>query len=336
MKKILYAFVLALIINFVSTPNTDISAQEIPELHALILQGDVYLGASKTSELDGKMLDAKIDGNIVASIEIGELLTGRFSGFEIGPDIPNEGKTISFYVGNEVASQTIPFGPTTPSGEYCKGCTWTLPISININLYFSNFPQPTPTPAPLSANPSFITGQVIFGSSITPPSSVNELVAKYNDEIIGIGTIEDGVFSITIDPGTEDYIGKEITFISAGYKAKTNYIFQEDDFITEFKLFFPEFVPTPTPTIAPVATIPTSTPEPTRTPTPLPEPTATYTATPTPTPIALTTSQNESSIILEDSDSGGCNSRGGGAASLSLIILSAAPLYILNRRRRNN
>ena len=28
---------------------------------------------------------------------------------------------------------------------------------------------------------------------------------------------------------------------------------------------------------------------------------------------------------LEDSDTGGCNSRGGGAASLSLIVLSAAP-----------
>ena len=43
----------------------------------------------------------------------------------------------------------------------------------------------------------------------------------------------------------------------------------------------------------------------------------------------------DSQIILEDSDSGGCNSRGGGAASLSLIVLSAVPLYVLNRRRKN-
>ena len=105
--------------------------------------------------------------------------------------------------------------------------------------------------------------------------------------------------------------------------------------------FFPQYIPpTPTPTALPVATavpLPTSTPEPTRTPTPIPPPTATYTATPTPTAIAFTTSgDSDSQIILEDSDTGGCNSRGGGAASLSLIVLSAAPLYLLNRRKRKS
>ena len=56
--------------------------------------------------------------------------------------------------------------------------------------------------------------------------------------------------------------------------------------------------------------------------------------TATPTPIVFQSSMDSDTIIAEDG-SGGCNSRGGGAASLSLIILSAAPLYILNRRRRN-
>ena len=45
--------------------------------------------------------------------------------------------------------------------------------------------------------------------------------------------------------------------------------------------------------------------------------------------------EEDSDTIIAEDGSGGCNSRGGEAASLSLIILSAAPLYILNRRRRN-
>ena len=132
----------------------------------------------------------------------------------------------------------------------------------------------------------------------------------------------------------ENYLGKLVTFKISDYESKTTYIFEDDQFVTDFKLFFPEYIPpTATPTPVPLATpIPTftPTPEPTRTPTPVPEPTPTYTPTPTPTPIAINTSGD---ILTEDSD-GGCNSRGGGPASVSLILLSLVPAYVLNRKRR--
>ena len=73
------------------------------------------------------------------------------------------------------------------------------------------------------------------------------------------------------------------------------------DFKTDFKLFFPQYIP-PTPTA-------------------------------TPTPIVVSTS---SDLIMDNSDGsdGGCNSRGGGPASVGLIILSLAPVYLLNRKRK--
>tara|TARA_Y100000817_G_scaffold235769_1_gene188001 strand:- start:203 stop:1249 length:1047 start_codon:yes stop_codon:yes gene_type:complete len=348
MNKIKKIYIVGLLILGVSLfniePPSTLEAQDIPELHMLIFQGDVFLPAStsKTSSLDGFQLDAKINGDIVASVNIGDNLTGRYSGLEIGPNLDLEGENITFWVGDQQAVQVAIFGPLTPSGSYCKGCTWSLPISRVLNLNFSSFPQPTPTPAPASVLPTFLTGSIIFGSVLSAPDGVNTMQAYIGDELVGIGEVSGATFSITIDPGTEVYVGKKVTFVIEGYESKTDYIFQEDEFKTDIKLFFPQYIPpTSTPTPMPAATaIPeaTSTPEPTRTPTPVPQPTATYTATPTPTPIVLSTSSgsSDSQIILEDSDTGGCNSRGGGAASLSLIVLSAAPLYLLNRRKRKS
>jgi len=342
---IFYLAIIALIFNPINNSAYDqIQAQDIPELHMLVLQGDIILGDTtnvKSSALDGYILYAKIGDTILGSTEIGKDLSGRYSGLEVGPNIPLEGQTIKFWVGAESSLETVIFGPLTPYGEYCPGCTWSLPISKTQNLHFRQIPLPTPTPAPASVQPSFLTGTVIFGSVLSAPEGVSTIQAFIDDELIGIGEVSGSNFSITIDPGTELYLGKNVTFFIGEYESKTSYSFVENDFLTDFKLFFPQYIPpTPTPTALPTATaipLPTSTPEPTRTPTPIPQPTATYTATPTPTAIAFTTSGNsDSQIILEDSDTGGCNSRGGGAASLSLIVLSAAPLYLLNRRKRKS
>ena len=340
-KIIFFSFISLISLIMISDKN--IEAQDIPELHMLVVQGDVILGTSnlKTSSLDGYLLEAKIDNKLVASVEIGVNITGRYSGLEIGPHEDLEGKTITFSIGDEIAMNTAIFGPLTPSGEYCRGCTWSLPISRTINLNFNQIPLPTPTPAPASVQPSFLTGTVIFGSVLSAPEGERVIYAYIGNEIIGVGEVKEANFSITLDPGNENYLGKSVTFKISDYESKTTYIFEEDQFLTDYKLFFPEYIPpTATPIPAPVATaVPTAmpTPEPTRTPTPIPQPTATYTATPTPTPIAFSTSSNtDSQIILEDSDTGGCNSRGGGAASLSLIVLSAAPLYLLNRRKRKS
>ena len=339
-------FVLTVLSVFLSIPliNVDeqINAQDIPELHMIILQGDISISGAQNPSIDSLTLTAKIDDKIVGSVVIGEnTASSRYVALEIGPDDELEGKNIDFYIGNQKANEQIPFGPTTPSGTYCKGCSWVLPISLNQNLSFNSFPEPTPTPVPASAPPAFITGNVIFGSVLSAPVELTTVEAYIEGKLVGKGSVMGPTFSITIDPGTVEYTGKLVTFKIGGTDSKTSYTFVPDDFITDYKLFFPEYI-VPTPTIAvPTATaipLPTSTPEPTRTPTPVPLPTATYTATPTPTPIVLSTrsDSSDSQIILEDSDTGGCNSRGGGAASLSLIVLSAAPLYLLNRRRRKS
>jgi hypothetical protein len=347
MNKInkLFVFVVTALLLSINTFNIDqsVKAQDIPELHMLVLQGDITVSGISDSNIDGLILTAKINGTDVGSVEIAKsTASSRYIGLEIGPNENLEGQNIDLWIGNQKANETLPFGPTTPSGTYCKGCSWVLPISKTLNLSFNQFPLATPTPVPASAAPAFLTGNVIFGSVLSAPAELTKMEAYIDGELVGNGSVMGPTFSITIDPGNVNYIGKTVIFTIAGTQSKTTYNFEADDFITDFKLFFPEYIPpTPTPAPAPTATqVPeaTSTPEPTRTPTPVPQPTATYTATPTPTPIVLSTSSvsSESQIILEDSDTGGCNSRGGGAASLSLIVLSAAPLYLLNRRRRKS
>jgi hypothetical protein len=336
-KLLLFTLTVLFISASVFITNKDSYAQDIPELHMLVLQGDIFVSGSQNSDLDGLMLTAKIDGTIVGSTEISNLTaTSRYVALEIGPNAELEGKDIQFSIGNQVAVESLPFGPTTPSGTYCKGCSWVLPLSKTLDLNFNAFPVATPTPVPAFAPPAFLTGNVIFGSILSAPAELTEIEAYINSELIGKGTVNGPDFSITIDPGTVEYTGKEVIFKIAGTASKTTYIFNPDDFKTDFKLFFPEYIP-PTPIPAPVAVaaIPTATavPEPTRTPTPIPEPTATYTPTPTPTPIVFTSS-NENVMISEESTDGGCNSRGGGPASLGLLMLSMAPLYLINRSRK--
>lgn len=311
-------------------------AQDIPELHMLVLQGNVYVNGSVGTSLDGYTLVAKVGQTQIGSVKIGSNLSGRYSGFEIGPNVSLEGETVKFYIGNELAAETTIFGPLSPSQVYCSGCTWSLPISRTVDLSFSAFPQATPTPVPAQAAPAFLTGDLIFGSSLSVPSELTVIEAIMDGQVVGKGEVIDSKFSITIDPGNETFINRPVSFRIGTYIGKTTYNFLPDDFITDYKLFFPEYIPptaTPTPTPVPTAVvIPTftPTPEPTRTATPAPEPTATYTPTPTPTPIVIQSS--DGSFVSEDT--GGCNSRGGGPASVGLILLSLAPVYLLNRKRK--
>jgi len=338
--KLLFIFVIALVLSFsISSDDQIIEAQDIPELHMLILQGDIFVSGNTNAQLDGLELTAKIDGNKVGSVNIAEgTASSRYVALEIGPDDSLEGKVIEFWIGNQKANETTPFGPRTPSGTYCKGCSWVLPLSFTLNLNFNSFPQPTPTPVPATSPPAFITGNVIFGSVLSAPDQLTEIKAFINGELVGLGTVKGPDFSITIDPGTVEYEGKEVIFEIGGTQSKTNYIFTGDDFLTGYKLFFPEYIPpAPTATPVPLATTiptPTATPEPTRTPTPVPEPTPTYTPTPTPTPIVITSSTNSGELISSESSEGGCNSRGGGPASVGLILLSLAPAYVINRSRK--
>ena len=322
-----------------SSTNDKLYAQDIPELRMIVYQGDIMMTGSfaRTSSMDGLLLHAKVDDTIVGSVRIGENLSGRFSGLEVGPNIDLEGSTLTFWIGNQKSLETDILGPLTASGQYCRGCTWSLPLSRSINLHFDKVPEPTPTPAPASVEPSFLTGTLIFGSVLSSPEGVSTIDAYIGEELIGTGSVNGSDFSITLDPGNESYLSKTVTFVIAGYESKTKYTFVAEDFKTDFKLFFPQYIPpTPTATPTPLATaVPTAipTPEPTRTATPVPEPTPTYTPTATPTPIVVSTS---SDLIMDNSDGsdGGCNSRGGGPASVGLLVLSLAPAYIISRKRK--
>ena len=69
-------------------------------------------------------------------------------------------------------------------------------------------------------------------------------------KLVGKGIVNGGSFSITIDPGDVTYVGKPIVFKIAGFSSKTTYSFLPDDFQTDYKLFFPEYIaPTPVPVI---------------------------------------------------------------------------------------
>tara|TARA_Y100000768_G_scaffold386351_1_gene374555 strand:+ start:83 stop:1117 length:1035 start_codon:yes stop_codon:yes gene_type:complete len=338
-NKLLIFIVTALLLSFsLFTPDNEAVAQDIPELHMLVFQGDIFISGIQNSDIDGLTLEAKIGSTVLGSIEVAKSTTSsRYVSLEVGPNENLEGQDITFWIGNQKAEQSVPFGPTTPSGTYCKGCSWVLPLSKTLDLNFSSFPVATPTPVPASAAPAFLTGNVIFGSVLSAPEELTDLQAYIGDLLVGSGSVSGPNFSITIDPGTVEYIGKEVTFKIAGTDSKTTYIFQEDDFQTTFKLFFPEYIP-PQPTATPIPANPTATPlpDPTRTPTPVPDPTPTYTPTPTPTPVILTSNSQSSQndILAADSPDGGCNSRGGGPASVGLIILSLAPAYLLNRSRK--
>ena len=336
----LYVFSLFFLGIHIVQPVQSVEAQEIPELHMLVVSGDVFLEGNsiKTDSLDGYNLIAKVGDVTLGTIAIGNVVTGRFSGLQIGPDIPSEGKNIEFWIGNQKATETIVFGQTTASGAYCGGCSWALPIVRTLDLTFQKVPDPTPTPTPDEAGPHFISGKLIFGSNPNAPDGYETIIAKIDDESIGSGTVTGGNFTITADPGTVEYIGKDMIFHIGEYISQTKIKFEADGFKEGKTLFFPAFIPTatPTPTALPPTVTPTptplptatSTPQPTRTATPVAQPTATYTATPTPTAIAavVTTSSSESS--------GGCNSRGGGPASVGLLLLSLTPLYLLRQKRK--
>ena len=337
----LYVFSLLILGIHIVEPVQSVEAQEIPELHMLVVSGNIFLEGNsiKTDSLDGYKVEARVGDVILGTIVIGNVVSGRFSGLQIGPNIALEGNNIEFWIGNQKATETLIFGQTTASGVYCSGCSWALPIVKTLDLTFQKIPEATPTPTPDDAGPHFISGKLIFGSNPSAPDGYGTIIAKIDGEPIGAGTVTGGNYTITSDPGTVEYIGKDMIFHIGEYISQTKIKFEADGFQEAKTLFFPAFIPTatPTPTAVPPTVTPTptplptatSTPQPTRTATPVAQPTATYTATPTPTAIAALSSATTSS-----ESSGGCNSRGGGPASVGLLLLSLTPLYLLRQKRK--
>ena len=87
-----------------------------------------------------------------------------------------------------------------------------MPIVRTLDLTFQKVPDPTPTPTPDDAGPHFISGKLIFGSNPNAPDGYGTIIAKIDDESIGAGTVTVGNYTITADPGTVEYIVKDMIF----------------------------------------------------------------------------------------------------------------------------
>lgn len=129
-KFILFVLTVLLFSGSVFYSENEASAQDIPELHMIVAQGDIAISGTANSDIDGLLLYAKIGNNILGSVEISKNTTSsRYVSLEIGPNDSLEGEIVEFWIGNQKALETIPFGPTTPSGTYWQSTSSSQSLS---------------------------------------------------------------------------------------------------------------------------------------------------------------------------------------------------------------
>ncbi len=310
------------------------SAQGLPELRSVIYQGNVTINGVPSP--DGFELTAKIRntaGEVIYTSSpaiVGRTISSRYTTLVIGPFKAGEGRTIEFWLDDQVISTTVSVFAPTLNGQICLGCPWTLPILRSLNLDFPAVPVSTPTPAPTATPtevvllPSLYSGQILAGSSIPPNGTA--IYAKVGDYTSPFSTIEGGRYQVVVNPMDESYLDVPVFFFIGNLRAVQSDSFVGNEFLNDFNLIFPELPPTPTPTPEPTAT-----PEPTRTPTPTPSPTPTATPTVTPTAISDVTPTVEPTPT--DEGSGGSCNAAGGPASTGMIGIFLLPFALFAGRR---
>ena len=231
---------------------------------------------------------------------------------------------------------------------------WNL--SVIQDLHFSDMPVATPTPTPIPPTltptpviiqPSFISGEIVSGSSGDYAGAGLKLYAVINDYTSETVEIEEGLYKIVIDPKYDYYIGEEIEFILEGIKALTTHRFVAGEFNKEVNLIFPSIPATPvppTPTSIPPTPKP-SVPEPTRTPVPavIDKIIVEVTSTPTPTPLPVKeekmpepTSETQSIAMEEEINGGGAcgaNIDPNAPVSSGHIAMLLTPLLFIGFRK---
>ena len=70
----------------------------------------------------------------------------------------------------------------------------------------------------------------VGASNPNAPDGYETIIAKIDDESIGSGTVTGGNFTITADPGTVEYIGKDMIFHIGEYISQTKIKFESDGF----------------------------------------------------------------------------------------------------------
>ena len=317
----------------------------------IVFQGNVFISGKRISEYetditDGITLIAR-SGDIEITTEVGKVTPGRYH-LQIGPNV-KLGSVFEIWLENQVkAEETFNF-------ESDKDGKWNL--STIQDLHFSEMPiatptptpvPPTPTPTPVIVQPSFLSGEIVSGSSGEYGGAGLKLYAvidDYKSETVETG---DGRYKIVLDPKYDYYEGKIIEFILEGIKALTTYKFVAGEFNKDANLIFPNIPPTPTaipPTPVPPTPAP-SVPEPTRTPVPVIEKIIVeVTSTPTPTPLAaavvevkeVSTPSLEPALISEaESDGGGAcgaNADPNSPISSGHIAMLLSPIMLLAFRK---
>lgn len=310
------------------------SAQSGLELRSMILQGNVTINGVPAA--DGFRVTAKIRnsaGDVIytsAPAEVGKSTAGRYTALVVGPFSEGEGRTIEFWLDDQVISTNVTAFAPMLNGNVCLGCSWSLPILRAQNLDFAATPVATPTPSPsptptvVVLQPSLYSGRVLAGSSI--PDDGTTIYAKVGDYTSPFAVIEDGLYRLVVNPSGEQYLDVPVVFLIRDVPAVQTSTFKGGEFIESFNLIFPNLPPAATATPAPPTVTPT--PEPTRTPTPAPSPSPTATSTAEPTPIGSPTPTSD-----DEGGGGFCSSTAGGPASLGFIGMVALPLGLLFARK---
>ena len=279
---------------------------------------------SQAQNVQIKGVDTPVpEGTFKFSTIFGADIAGKYH-IDIGPGVP--GKVIfDIYAGGVKANESLTFLPTAADGCRLSNC-----MNATLDLTVPTIPRPTPTPIPPTptplptVNPSLYSGQIAIGSGSVPDGI--EVYAKIQDYISETVLTEDGGYSITVNPGTINYLNQPIKLVIQGNESITSVAFQENQFVTGVNFLFADFE------------IKASEPDPTPTPEPLPTPkpeTIIVVATPTPSQvdsIAVTKVDEEPAAPV--AEGGGC-SDGGGSSSISLFsALILGLLIILSRRIR--
>jgi hypothetical protein len=316
----------------------------------IVFQGNVFINDKNINEYQTDISDDITlilrSGDLEITTNVGEFTTGRYH-IQIGPKV-KRGSIFEVWLENQVKAEESLLYDTDSDGR------WNL--SVIQDLHFSDMPVATPTPTPIPPTltptpviiqPSFISGEIVSGSSGDYAGAGLKLYAVINDYTSETVEIEEGLYKIVIDPKYDYYIGEEIEFILEGIKALTTHKFVAGEFNKEVNLIFPSIPATPvppTPTSIPPTPKP-SVPEPTRTPVPavIDKIIVEITSTPTPTPLPVKeekmpepTSETQSIAMEEEINGGGAcgaNIDPNAPVSSGHIAMLLTPLLFIGFRK---
>lgn len=281
------------------------------------------------------------EGQFKFSTIFGDPIPARYH-IDVGPGVP-ERIEFEVYIGGKKANQTVIFDP-----EPVNGCKINNCYNVSVDLTLDVIPRPTPTavpptPTPLAlVNPSLYSGEIRIGSTLVPDNvEVYAILADYQSDKV---KTSGGKYSLTLNPGTINYVGQDFNLIIQGIYSLTTLPFEANLFTSDSNFLFPDFEVTtlPTPMLLEEST---PTPIPTPTPTSIPPEPERIIIVATPTPssekpqslVAESTGPRESEPMAEPmaEQGGGCSSSGGGNSSISIFSLLLALLFpILSYRKR--